>query len=376
MLNHTDVIIIGGGVIGCGTAYYLAKRGISVTVLESHTIGYGASSSNAGGVRQSARDERELPIAMFTMQHIWPRLSEELELDVEFCQTGNLRLGKTEKHMKMIRILAESCSKSGLLMDVLTAGEVQKICPDLAPDIAGAGWCPTDGHANPLLTTLGFYRQARRMGARFITGEKVIKIEKYKGAARKVMTRSGNVYEADTILLAAGYGSREIANTVGIDLPLARVFDECMVTEAQPPMLKAMLGTADADFYGHQTVHGSFVFGGNSGFERYHKVTEESKDSTAITPPCIARSVIKYMPTLAGAKIIRHWAGWLDKCSDGVPIIGKVSEVPGLVIAAGFSGHGFGISPGVGYLLGELIAGERLSCDMKELRYDRFRADA
>lgn len=374
MAKGTDVIIVGGGVIGCSTAYYLAKKGMTVTVLESEIIGYGASCSNAGGVRQSARDDKELPIGMFAIKNIWPYLNEELGVDIEYCQNGNLRLGKTEEHMEILHSLAKRCSKSGLKVDVISGEDARQICPSLASDIIGATWCPTDGHANPLMTTLGYYKKARMLGVRFVTGEKVIEIKKYRGAARMVVTQRGNVYGADTIFLAAGYASRDIANTVGIDIPLAKVFDECVVTEVQPRMLDQMLGTADADFYGHQTAHGSFVFGGDSGFERFHKIVEDNKDSSAITPACITRSMIKYLPSLADAKIVRHWAGWLDKCSDGVPVLGKVSEVPGLVLAAGFSGHGFGIAPGVGYLMSELILGENLSCDISGLRYDRFKA--
>ena len=103
MSNCAEVIIIGGGVIGCATAYYLAKAGTSVIVLEgSDHIGNGGSSRNGGGVRQSGRDPRELPLAMYGIRNLWPHLSEELETDCEYHQDGNLRLGKTEKHREIL----------------------------------------------------------------------------------------------------------------------------------------------------------------------------------------------------------------------------------------------------------------------------------
>lgn len=104
MSNQADVIIIGGGVIGCATAYELAKKGTSVIVLDKDdSIGNGGSSRNGGGVRQSGRDPRELPLAMYAVEHLWPHLSEELDLDVEYHKEGNLRLGKTEHHKETLQ---------------------------------------------------------------------------------------------------------------------------------------------------------------------------------------------------------------------------------------------------------------------------------
>ena len=102
MKNNAEVVIIGGGIIGCATAYYLAKEGVSVIVLEkSDHIGNGGSSRNGGGVRQSGRDVRELPLVMYGIKNLWPTLSEELEVDCEYHQDGNLRLGKNEKHAEI-----------------------------------------------------------------------------------------------------------------------------------------------------------------------------------------------------------------------------------------------------------------------------------
>ncbi|MDR2163894.1 MAG: FAD-binding oxidoreductase, partial [Clostridiales Family XIII bacterium] len=103
-----DVIIIGAGVVGCAAAYNLAKEGLSVIVLERGEIGAGGSGRNAGGVRQSGRDVRELPLAMYGVEHIWPTLGEELGVDVEYVRDGNLRLGKTEAHIAKLNALTEN----------------------------------------------------------------------------------------------------------------------------------------------------------------------------------------------------------------------------------------------------------------------------
>lgn len=375
MNNHADVIIIGGGIIGCAAAYYLTKKGCSVLVLEgSKDIGNGGSSRNGGGVRQSGRDPRELPLAMYGIKHLWPTLSDELEVDCEYHQDGNLRLGKTENHLKILQGLADRARACGLDVRMIDGNEVRAINPYLSDEVIGASWCPTDGHANPLTTTLGYYKMARRMGARFITEEPVVAIRKMKGHLRQVITKE-NIYEGDTVILAAGLGSREIAATVGIDVPMQSAMLEALVTEAQPPMFDQMLGTAEADFYGHQTKHGSFVFGGTSGLEGFTK-DNHTPVTSSISAPSTCRGVIKYFPVLRDAKIVRTWAGWMDLCADKVPVISPVPEVPGLILACGFSGHGFGIAPAVGTVLSQLVLGEPTAVDLYELRYDRFQAKA
>lgn len=368
-----DVIIIGGGIIGNSTAYYLAKKGCSVLVLEkSDYIGDGGSSRNGGGVRQSGRDKRELPLAIYGVKNLWPTLSEELGVDVEYYQEGNLRLGKTEGHIKILEGLTQNAVSSGLDVKMIDGPEAKEICPYLSEEVIGASWCPTDGHANPLIATLGFYKKARQLGVRFITGEEVIEIRKIKGKARQVVT-AGNIYEGETIILAAGYGSRKIAASIGIDVPMTQALLEVLVTEPQPPMFYQMLGTAAADFYGHQSTHGSFVFGGSSGFEDVNK-DNGTPVTNSLTASCICRGIMKYFPCLADAKIVRTWAGWIDVCVDHVPVISHVEEVPGLILACAFSGHGFGISPTVGTLLSQMAAGEETVLDISDFRYDRFKA--
>jgi len=373
MKNCADVIIIGSGVIGNAAAYYLSKKGHSVIVLDkSDSIGDGGSTRNGGGVRQSGRDKRELPLAMYGIKNLWPTLSEELGVDVEYYQDGNLRLGKTVEHMKILTNLAKNAQDCGLDVNIISGDEAREINPYLSEEVIGASWCPTDGHANPLITTLAYYHKARQLGARFITGEEVVEIKKVKGKARQVVTKN-NVYEGEQIILAAGYESRKIAATVGIDVPMNKVLLEVLVTEAQPAMFYQMLGTAAADFYGHQSKHGSFVFGGSSGHEAYNK-DNGSPTTSSITASCICRGIMKYFPVLEDAKIVRTWSGWIDECVDHVPVLSFVEEVPGLILACAFSGHGFGISPTVGMILSEMAEGVETTLDISAFRYDRFKA--
>ena len=373
MSRTADVIIIGSGVIGCAAAYYLAKKGTSVIVLDKdENIGNGGSARNGGGVRQSGRDPRELPLAMYAVNNLWPTLSEELGVNVEYHKEGKLRLGKTEHHLEILQGLTDRATACGLDVRMIDGAEVRAINPYLSDEVIGASWCATDGHANPLMTTLGYYRAARRLGVQFYTGEEVTELQTIKGKARRVITKK-NVFEGEKIIVAAGYESRWILESVGIDIPMSKDLIEALVTEAEAPMFPQMLGTADADFYGHQTDHGSFVFGGASGFETVNKDNGHNMTSS-ITAPCICRGIMKYIPKLADAKIVRTWAGYEDVSADGVPVLGEIREVPGLITACAFTGHGFGISPIVGTLLAESAREEKTTLDLSAFRYDRVKA--
>lgn len=371
--RSADVIVIGGGVMGCSTAYQLSKEGLSVIVLEKDELCAGASGRNAGGVRQSARDVRELPLAIYAVRNLWPMLGEELGVDVEYVQKGNLRLGRTEAHVQKLTALVERNVSVGLDVRMVSGREAREICPYMSEEVIGASWCPTDGYANPLVTTFGYYQRALDNGVTFITGIAVTGLGKARGAVRKVYTDDG-VFEADRVVLCAGYYSMAIASTVGIEIPVEREDEEVFVTEQLPPMFDQVLGTAEADFYGHRTKHGSFLLGGVSGLQHFTS-NHDGYPTEAYTAPSLVRAIIGFFPSFAGVKIIRNWSGHFDACVDGVPVISNVEEVPGLTIACAFTGHGFGISPAVSIAIKELVMdGESHTIDISGLRYDRFKA--
>lgn len=369
-MNVSDVIIIGGGVIGCSIAYNLSKKGVKVLVIEEKEIGHGGSSRNGGGVRQSARDLRELPLAMYAVKNIWPNLSEELGTNVEYYQSGNLRLGKTEEHMKILENVVSQGRSLGLELDIISQQEVREICPYCSDEVIGASYCKTDGHGNPMLTTLAYYKKAIELGAKFIVGEKVESITFSKGKIDGVKTKTDE-YKAPKVIVAAGLESRKIINKLGIDVPMQGVLVEAMITEAQPQMFAQMIGTAASDFYGHQTEHGSFVFGGMTGIEPFASLEEEAVTRN-VTAPSISRAILKYFPILENANITRTWAGFLDITADKVPVLSEVDEIPGLILACGFSGHGYGISPIVGVLMSQMVLEEALTLPLDAFRYDRF----
>jgi glycine/D-amino acid oxidase-like deaminating enzyme len=155
--------------------------------------------------------------------------------------------------------------------------------------------------------TLAFYKRARDLGVTFFSGEPVIALKKIKGRARQVLTANGNVFEAETIVVAAGNGSRPIAESVGVTVPLLPYYIEALVTEMQPQMFDMMLGTADADFYGHQCEHGSFVFGSGTDLEAFlDREYPNDLRTDSITASHGCRAVMGYIPALKDAKNCTH----------------------------------------------------------------------
>ena len=138
-------------------------------------------------------------------------------------------------------------------------------------------------------------------------------------------------------------------------------------------MFDIMLGVATAEVYGHQCAHGSFVFGSGTGMESANDRIGALQTS-ALGTPANCRAIMKYVPALGDAKIVRSWGGWMDITHDKVPVISTVDEVPGLILAIGFSGHGFGTGPVVGLMLSQMVLGEKTACDLSALRYNRFKS--
>ena len=374
MSKVADVIVIGSGIIGSSTAYELAKQGKKVIVLEKYgNVGDGASSRNGAGVRLSGRVAPESDFAAMAIKNIWPTLGEELGADLEYEVHGSLTMAHGEAQIKSCEGLLKKNEKAGVPSRLIDGREAREICPYLSDYVDKAVWCELDGYANPMITTLAYYRAARRLGVEYITRENVISLEKYKGRARRVITENGNVYEAEHIVLAAGFNSRRIAKTVGIWIPFLKRVDECIITEVQPKMFRTRISCANGDFYGHQTNHGSFIFGGNTNLERYEECYDDKPMCTNKNAIDKARIVGQFVPALKNVKIVRQWAGWLDSMVDKLPIIQEMEEVPGLVLACGFSGHGFAIGPAAGKVVSEIVLGQSTSIDVSALRYDRFK---
>jgi len=368
MPEKADVVIVGGGVMGCAIAYNLAKEGLKPVVIEKSDIGGEASGSNGGGVRQSARNLKEMPLAMESIQ-IYGQLHEELGMDVEYVRQGNLRLCTSDDEMESMRQAVENQKKVGLHLEMLDRNQVLEINPYVGEKIIGASFCPTDGHVNPFLVTYGFFKKGKGLGARFFTHETVQEIRMQKGRVSGVVTDK-HVFDTDLVVDAAGVAGRKIANMVGLDIPMRPIFSEALITEAYPPLFQQMVGHAKGLFYGRQTAHGSFFWGGFVGTEQF--IYREGKPLFHYIGPTISQMVIDFFPALKEINVIRMWSGLIAQMSDAIPVLGYTSEVPGFVFATGFSGHGFGLAPVIGRLISELIMDCKTSIPIHDFCYGRF----
>jgi sarcosine oxidase subunit beta len=368
MPEKADIVIIGGGVMGCAIAYNLAREGLKPVVIEKSDIGGEASGANGGGVRQSARNLKEMPLAIESIQ-IYGQLHEELGMDLEYTREGNLRLCTSEEELETMRASVENQKAANLDLEMLDRKQVLDINPHIGDKVLGASFCPTDGHVNPFLVTYAFFQKAKSLGARFFTHEKVKDIRLQKNKVSAVITDK-QTFETDLVINAAGVAGRNVANMVGLDLPMRPVFSEAMITEPYPPLFKQMIGHAKGLFYGRQTVHGPFFWGGFVGTEQF--IHREGKPLFHFIGPAISSMVIDFFPALKDVNVIRTWSGLIAQISDAIPVLGYTEEVPGFVFATGFSGHGFGLAPVIGRLIGELIMDCQTSIPISDFCFGRF----
>ena len=368
MPERAEVVVIGGGVIGTSIAYHLARAGVAVTLLEWRSAAAGASGASAGGVRQQGRDPRELPLAIAATAK-WATLEEELEFDLDYRRQGHLTLIEREEQLPALAASVAAQRAGGLDLELVLGDELRALAPAVAPHVYGGSYSRDDGHANPMLTALGFAAAARRRGAVVRAGTAATGLAVTGGRVMGVRTAAGPV-AADVTVLAAGAWSAALARTAGLELPLEPVGLQMMVTAPGPHCLDPVLGCVGRRLSLKQLPSGGFLIGGGwpgdvllergLGLPRAASVAGSALDSAAIVPR-------------AGAVgLERVWVGIEALAADEVPILGPVDGLDGLVVAAGFSGHGFALPPMVGQVIAELIVEGAPSIPLDALHLARF----
>jgi sarcosine oxidase subunit beta len=374
MANETyDVVIVGGGISGTAAAYELAMAGSRVVLLERGDLASMASGWTLAGVRQSGRHPAELPLAQHAV-HRWERLSEELGVDVEYRQDGNLRLARTEEEVPVIQDLVDSQRGAGLDVTFLPHNaSIREIAPALAESIVAASWCPSDGHANPTETVRAFAAAAERHGATIRTGTNVEGVIVESGRARGVRA-TGEAIAAETVILAAGIYTDRLLASLGIDLPLTVRHVSVIQSVPLPPLLRPVLGTAKAEFAGRQQVDGRLRFTGGGQSWSGDEATSfaDSIQPLAGSVASMLQRGMAIIPALANAPIARVWGGLIDMTPDALPVIDRSADIDGLIVAAGFSGHGFCLGPTTGQVLCELATRGTSSLPLESFRLNRF----
>ncbi len=350
----SSVIIIGGGISGTAAAWELAKNGISVTLLEKGDLASMASGWTLAGVRQSGRHPAELPLAEAAVRR-WEALAEELGVDVEYRQNGNLRLALTADDVETIKQVVAEGNAAGIETVYLDGVDaVHEVAPALTDDLAGASYCPTDGHANPQKAVQAFADAARRAGADIRTGVEVQGVEVTQGRVTGVRTSDG-VLPTERVIVAAGVFTPTLLDPLGISVPIDITMVGAVQSEAVEPMLDQVLGVASGGIAGRQQVDGRFrMTGATIPWGQTRQTADNVMPTWDQLEATIAAS-IRLVPALAQIRVARVWAGLIDKTPDALPVLEVTPEVEGLVIATGFSGHGFCLGPVTGEILADLV---------------------
>ena len=371
----TEVVVIGGGISGTAAAYEMALAGANVTLLEQGSLASMASGWTLAGVRQSGRHPAELPLATAAVAR-WEQLGEELGADVEYRREGNLRLARSPEEVPVIQTIVAEQRDLGLDLTFLPDNAaVREIAPAIAESVLAASYCPTDGHANPIATVRAFASAATRHGARMRTETMVTAIDASGGRIRGVRTASGDV-AADVVVIAAGVYTARLCAPLELDLPIQVSRVAVVQTVPLPPLIRQVLGTAGADFAGRQEVGGRFRLTGG-GRPWSHQLADLAHGDDPVLPPAgdviaaLTRG-IEVLPALGDAHVARIWGGLLDMTSDALPILERTAELEGLVIAAGFSGHGFCLGPVTGQIVRDLVLGGTTAFPIQPFRQERF----
>jgi len=372
-----DIVVIGGGITGTATTDALAREGHAVTLIEARRIAAMASGWTLGGVRQSGRDSAELPLARAAVA-LWAGLRDTLGSDVEYRRNGNLRLARTPAEVDVIRTLVATQQAQGLDIDFLPdAAAVRAIAPALSPDILAASFCPTDGHANPIKATHAFAESARRHGATIREGVAASAIRSARDRVTGVETDAGFI-AADRVIVAAGVNTPELLRLLYLDLPLSIKVVTVVQSEPFAPCLDQVFGVANADCAGRQEADGRLRFTGGLGewgLDPARWTTDSLAPSTSDVRNVVGL-VAQVLPAAGRAPIARTWRGLIDLTPDALPVIDAPESIAGLVVAAGFSGHGFCLGPISGLLCAQLALARRPRLDLSAFRLGRFKDKA
>jgi sarcosine oxidase subunit beta len=360
-----DVVIVGGGIVGCTTAYNLASRGTRVILFEKEDIAQEASGRNRGNVRLQLRDRLELPIAREAVE-LWKRADEELGMPTEYRTTGNLLVTYHDDIAAGFEAEAERHRKLDIDARVVGRDELRDHVPDITSEIVAGFLTTQDGHVNPQKATWAFATAAQRAGAAFHTGTRVTSLIVENGTVRGVQTEAGPV-SAPIVLNAAGVRAPELLGPLGIPLPITPAKHQILVTTRLPLVTRPYLRCAGPRVSFCQTMDGTLLLGmgpaQNVGFE-------SSVSRAHMTN--IMRETIRLVPTLASARVVRAWTGWFEMTPDDLPVITEMPDASGLFICAGFSGHGFALAPAIGRLMATLILDGQPTHPIDELGLDRF----
>lgn len=367
-MSSYDVVIIGGGVLGLSTAYWLAKQGVRTVVLEKGRVGQEASSRAQGF--QSMRGENPPEIALAAeANRLWHTLDEELGYPTEWNPSGRLWVALSEHEHEEFKKSASLWQAQKLPVDLISAAEARALVPGLTDKVVGALYTRRGGHANPQRTTQAFAWAFLDRGGVILEQTPALSIEVH--GAKVVGARTpGGLVSAATVVNCAGPQVALLCEPLGIHVPVVAARMEAAITTPLPKQFEvAMVGNG---LSARQTRRGNILFdGGPHEWVDVDLTSEPAKPSTALLQG-EARRLLELVPTLKNAAVLRTWSGIVEVTPDHATIIERTSTPEGLILATG-SGHGFGLAPAIGKSISELVTSGRSSIPIEGTSLSRFR---
>jgi glycine/D-amino acid oxidase-like deaminating enzyme len=414
---RADVVVIGGGVIGLTSALFLAERGIKVVLVEKGGIACEQSSRNWGWCRQATRDPREFELIREALR-LWRGMNERCQADTGFHTSGILFAARSEADDARYREWSAKAAHSGIQTRMVSGAELAELLPGDTELPQSALYCDSDGRAEPQWAGPAFAAAARRHGAILLTQCAARGIETAGGRVCGVVTERG-VVKCNTVVVAGGAWSRRILRDLQVSLPQIKVRASVARTTAiengpVPAVWDGATGLRRRADGGYTIADGSVIVVPLTPDcvrylphfvpmlklewrslslrlnERFLTEWREAApipwdrpspyEATRILDPqpdqvyldALMTRLRNRYPAFANARIAQSWAGYIDTTPDAVPVISHVENVTGLIVATGFSGHGFGISPGAGHLVADLVCGIKPIVDPREFRLSRF----
>jgi glycine/D-amino acid oxidase-like deaminating enzyme len=366
--DSTDVLVVGGGLAGTALAYYLARNGVDVVLVERGELNREASGTNAGSFHfqiaihqltsaETANVRERLQIEVrqqVEAAEVWKGLERELDGPLGIHFTGGLMVAETEAQLRLLhekRVIEE---EAGLEIEIFEGDDLRTFAPYLAPDLTGASFCPQEGHADPALAAPLFALRAVEAGASIRTHAEVtaVEVDPDGGAERFAVTTAAGPIRAHRIVNAAGAWANEIAGLAGLELPLRSEGLHLNVTEPREHVLEPMVQHIGRRLTLKQTANDTFIIGGGWPArpeprpQRYSTSWESMAGNVAVA--------MRVMPLLADVRIVRTWSGVMAFTDDLAPVVGESRRLPGyhtLVATTGFT-----MSPLMARLLAESMA--------------------
>jgi len=352
-----SIVIVGGGLVGLSAALHArrAEPRARVTVLERARVGDAASGASAAGVRVMGRAPAERALALESLSR-WPELDRELEGKTGYRRSGGLRVALDEAGWAEARATLAEQRAAGVPLELADADGARRLAPGISLECRGGVHCVIDGQAEALATVHAFAAAARRLGVRIEEGADATALAVEASRVVAVARADGAREACDVAIVAGGAWSAPLLAKVGVRLPLRGRGLQMLLTDAAPASLTPVVGCFGRPLSLKQLAGGAYLIGGgwparipNEAVNRWEVLPESVSGSLEV-----ARAVY---PPLAARAVTRSWAGIEAFTPDDLPVLGPVPGVGGLLVAAGFSGHGFALVPALGDVLARLALG-------------------